>query len=531
MPRLRQIPQIWHTVKYLKPAQVFNRVLRRVSTLRPLPVTDRVNVRRQTGVWAENVTRPESLLEKDTFCFINQTQILPNASDWNKSEIPKLWLYNLHYHDGLHSTGTRATVKRRLLERWIKENPFSFGNGWEPYPTSLRIVNWIKWLLEENKPVDGMRTSLAQQAHALSVSIEYHLLGNHLFANAKALFFAGCFFEGPEAEKWLALGQKILATEIPEQFLGDGGHFELSSTYHATLTEDLLDIINISQAYGIEIDHMVQNTAVQALSWLAVMTRPDGLPPLFNDAAYGVSPTLAQLTAYGKRIGIKPEQNISEPLIDLPESGYFRFEGADYSFWGDAGQIGPDYIPGHAHCDMLSFELFAHGIPIVVDTGTSTYEVGERRHVERSTAAHNTVQLGNREQSEIWSAFRVARRAKIIKREAGSTSMVANYQMYGKPNATHERHFEFSEKAIRLYDRLDGKLSNFRAAARFHCHPDVQPKLENNCVILGGLRFHFKNANRISLVAYNYAPKFNKLLPAKCIEVEFDQTLTTEIHL
>jgi hypothetical protein len=63
---------------------------------------------------------------------------------------------------------------------------------------------------------------------ALAGQLEYHLLGNHLFADAKALIFLGAFFAGAEAEAWLTHGLLILARELPEQVLADGGHFERS---------------------------------------------------------------------------------------------------------------------------------------------------------------------------------------------------------------------------------------------------------------------------------------------------------------
>ena len=53
--------------------------------------------------------------------------------------------------------------------------------------------------------------------------IEWHILGNHLFANAKALVFAGLFFQGKEANAWLVKGSRILSNEVPEQILPDGG--------------------------------------------------------------------------------------------------------------------------------------------------------------------------------------------------------------------------------------------------------------------------------------------------------------------
>ncbi len=89
--------------------------------------------------------------------------------------------------------------------------------GWDPYPTSLRIVNWVKWQLTGNALPDMCVQSLVVQSRWAYATYEWHLLGNHIFANAKALIFAGIFFSGEEADNWLRQGLKIVANELPEQ--------------------------------------------------------------------------------------------------------------------------------------------------------------------------------------------------------------------------------------------------------------------------------------------------------------------------
>ena len=74
------------------------------------------------------------------------------------------------------------------------------------------------------------------QARWLARRVEWHLLANHLFVNAKALVFAGLFFEGPEADRWLSTGISILREEIDEQILPDGAQFE---RFVALLSEHL----------------------------------------------------------------------------------------------------------------------------------------------------------------------------------------------------------------------------------------------------------------------------------------------------
>ena len=68
---------------------------------------------------------------------------MEQAGDWNAAERDKLWLYNLHYFDDLNAAqaNQRTVWHRALIDRWIADNPPGQGNGWEPYPTSLRIVN------------------------------------------------------------------------------------------------------------------------------------------------------------------------------------------------------------------------------------------------------------------------------------------------------------------------------------------------------------------------------------------------------
>ena len=184
-----------------------------------------------------------------------------------------------------------------MLECWIADNTAPNGNGWEPYPLSLRIVNWIKWHVKGNHLSKVVTESLFLQSRALAQQIEYHLLANHLLANAKALYFAGLFFDHPEAATWKEIGARILRDEVQEQILLDGGHFELSPMYQAIVTEDLLDIVNISRAFGARSLPGIEASVEKMLDWLSLMTYPDGQLAYFNDATQGVAATLAELQA------------------------------------------------------------------------------------------------------------------------------------------------------------------------------------------------------------------------------------------
>jgi uncharacterized heparinase superfamily protein len=279
--------------------------------------------------------------------------------------------------------------------------------------------------------------SIATQAAWLERRIERHLLANHLLANAKALLFAGSVLECADASRWYRIGLQIYQEQLPKQILSDGAHMERSPMYHSIILEDLLDVCNLNRALDRRITEF-PNYASLMLNWLSHMTHPDG-EISFNDAAFGIAPSLSALEAYGRRLGIRPT------AYPLGESGYVRIENDSVVIIFDAAPLGPDYQPGHGHADTLSFELSSRGDRIFVNSGTSTYESNPLRNYERGTAAHNTVRIDGLDQSEIWAAFRIARPARPYDVHTDSHSIAeAAHEGYHRlrPKVTHRRRID-----------------------------------------------------------------------------------------
>lgn len=515
------------------------------------------------------------------FRLLNREHSLPAQGGWNAAELDKLWLYNLHYFDDLnaHDADQRGAWHRLLLARWVQENPPTSGDGWEPYPTSLRIVNWVKWLAAGNVAVPGMAQSLATQARWLAKRLEWHLLGNHLFANAKALVFAGLFFEGDEAAAWLAAGLKIIERELPEQVLADGGNFERSPMYHAIFLEDVLDLVNAAQQWPGQVVPQGQvaqwrEAAWRMLDWLAGMTHPDGEIALFNDAAFGIAPAGAELRSYGMRLGIAAKPNTLRSVgaaptntnhllregatptntddsgcsvgaapslrtavvgarpIHFADSGYVRLETPDAVALLDVAPVGPDYLPGHAHADTLSFELSVFGQRVVVNGGTSRYGLGPERLRERGTAAHSTVEIAGQDSSEVWGGFRVARRAYpydlVVQTEPGTLRVACSHDGYRRlPGApVHRRGWVMDEHRLCVTDTVHG--GTHAALARYILHPSVHITAEvGNTWRLGlpaGQTIEVTvMLGRAQIEPATYAPEFGTVLPTQCLVVELTE--------
>ncbi|MGO1070483.1 heparinase II/III family protein [Lysobacter sp. CA199] len=534
---------MWHTVRYLRPVQIYGRAWHRLHRPRiehapapPLTPTD--------GRWSA-CARPASMLGAHRFRFLNEERELA-SNDWNNSALPKLWLYNLHYFDDLNANGalSRTHWHRDLIARWIADNPPAAGNGWEPYCLSLRIVNWIKWRNSGQSFGDESRersalNSLATQVRYLRGRLERHLLGNHLWANYKALLFAGAFFQGPQAKRWLDLGLNGLRHEIGEQILADGGHFERSPMYHAILLEDLLDLLQLARLYpeAVSPDDVAlwRDRAEAMLGWLSVMTHPDGGIAFFNDAALGIAPNLAELSAYARSLGIEPTPPSDQSLQVLPQSGYARLQCGDAVLIADVGDIGPDYLPGHAHADTLSFELSLCGRRVLVNAGTSRYDISPQRLWQRGTAAHNTIEIDGCDSSEVWSSFRVAQRARPLDVEHGRFGdgawLAAGHDGYRrlKGRAVHHRRWVLQPGALRIEDRIDGGF--VKAVSRFRIHPDA--RVEDHTIQLEGapdLRWRIEPATERTTPS-TYHPGFGVTHACTVIEAAIDPSAGQAVTL
>lgn len=528
----------FHTLRYLKLKQIYGRIL--FNILKPrINHIIRPKLASQKNNFCKPISNKISLKKKNIFCFLNKCGSLSKIG-WNndKKNYSKLWRYNQHYFDDLIATNSSKRKKQHinLLKLWITENPVGKGVGWDSYPTSLRIVNWIKWSLSKNTLTDPLLNSLAIQARWLDKRIEWHILGNHLLTNAKALVFAGIFFSGKEANNWLLKGLKIFNDELNEQILDDGGNFERSPMYHSIILEDLLDLINISRTSKKNIlrkfEKRLIKFVIKMFEWLEIMNHPDGEISYFNDSALGIAPNLHDLKLYADRLRINYKSLKFKKIVNLSDSGYIRMTSKDAVVLLDTAPIGPDYLPGHAHADTLSFEFSLFGQRLFVNTGTSNYENNSIRQYERGTEAHNTVVVNNKNSSEVWGSFRVARRAKpfnLHTRKSNDESFVScahdGYKyLRGKP--IHERSWKLSNSSLIIEDYIKGFYKN--AFAYIHLHPLVKIyKIDKNNWNLKIKNFPQITMNIIGVSAklekFYYATEFGKKFKSQRLKIEVNK--------
>lgn len=434
-------------------------------------------------------------LAANRFTFLNHSIDLGTPINWFPSGETQLWHYNLHY---FHYAITLANayeqcgyidayqIFRRLVHEWSQSCPVATPVAWDAYPTSLRLTNWIKaytlfepLLRNDEAFATQLRRSIFVQASFLETHVEYHLLGNHLIENGRALLLAGLFFTDPNtlhtATRWQAKGQQILWDELSEQFLPDGGHYERSPMYHHLYLNLYQEVIALLQAKGLTVPALAHQRMAAMTDWLGSVVHPDGNIPLLNDAAFGMVNKVPALFAEQ----ITP----CNGLKALANSGYFVFrnkQAQDFLIF-DCAPLGPDYFPSHGHCDALSYELSLAGQRMIVDSGVGNYD-GDlmARLYYRSTRAHNTVVVDSAEQSEIWDRYRVGRRAYPLDVQWGECATQLAYvvgahsgyrRLRGK--VIHRRWLCWVDRRFWLVcDSITGQ-GEHQIESFIHFHPDV----------------------------------------------------------
>ena len=533
-----------NTIKYLRFRQIVFRLKRKLIKRKPF----RVNflLRKNSEKWSKQYLFPDKItLNGDSFFLnIDKKIIIPDI--WKDLTPKKLWIYNLHYFDDLLSFNAldKSIYHIILMDSWIENNHYPHSPGWEPYPTSLRVVNIIKANLNGLIINKNITNSIAKQLNYLFKNQEKHLLGNHYFSNLKALLFGGLFFDGKEPNIWLQKSLIELEVEIREQILSDGANFELSPMYHALMLVDMLDIYNISTAYNEEIPEpfllLLENYIDKMIYFYISMSHPDDGVAYFNDSVDGISPSKKTICEYAKNLGFSFDSKITKPpLIDIndhADSGYFVAHNNNFKFIFDAGSIGPSYIPGHAHADSLSFELSIADERVFVNSGISHYDLGAARLKQRGTISHNTIVVDDKNSSQVWHNFRVGDRAKITKRIISSDKKVisieAEHDGYSTffSERTHNRKIKIKDNEIRVTDLIKGSFKS--AISRIYIHPNIQIKSFNDHLQISSHNFEmilsYEGASCM-VIDSSWHQGFGNTVPNKCIELSLTKSSCTFI--
>jgi O-antigen/teichoic acid export membrane protein len=395
-----------------------------------------------------------------------------------------------------------ARELERQLASWLDANPPGRGINWvNPMEVAIRAVNWI-WAirtLEAWRPLDPAlrrRVTASMQSHGRHIAANLEgsplLRSNHYLSDVLGLMALGAVIAGdPAAARWRRLARRELDRQMLAQVHDDGVGFEASTSYHGLA----LEIFLLGRILSIQAWHLLSPKYDARLQRMLDVSRairhPDGRVPLFGDGDSGrvlpggfdrppthdpllwlgsmllgtgrpvegpVDPEVAWtlgVCAWRAATELAPEP---EPPSAFPDGGLYVLRGGGCHAVVRCGDVGQNGAGGHAHNDVLSFEL-SYGIPFVVDSGTYAYTADpDARNAFRSSRAHNVVVVDDRELNPLPSRdmFRLPQvahaRVEHWQESAHTTRLVLSHDGYadGPGGVLHRRTLELDRRTGRL---------------------------------------------------------------------------------
>jgi hypothetical protein len=386
------------TARHLRPSQIAGRVRRIV------PVAALAAGTASGTVWAPLAAGlpappppqggPAAPPESDgVFRAVGLARAWPAPGFWTDAGDGLLYLFHVHGFSALEAADLEdpgaAQFWARVIEDWLRHNDAPALPAWHPFPLSGRLIAWAG-ALSRSAWQDDLQgrvvASMGRQLRVLRRSVEHDVGGNHVLRNATALVVAGhCLGEARAA----AMGERLLAREVPRQMLADGGHEERSPSYQQEVLRDLEVACLVLERAGRGTPSWAGRVD-DGRRWLGRLAGPDGGLPLFNDA--WESPAIRGSAA---------------AIDDLAASGYAVGRAGGEQIAVDVAPLCPPHLPAHAHADVLAFELWADGHRVICDPGAGAY-TGADRDLFRSTRMHATVTVDGQDQCRFWGSFRAA---------------------------------------------------------------------------------------------------------------------------
>ena len=350
---------------------------------------------------------------------------------------------------------THEYLAKSIIADWLTKNPYLHGPG---YLASMEVaLRWfsIYWAVCLFK--QPLETSLQQNLAGLAIAsgqfIESRLsthssAGNHLIVEAVGLFWLGKALENNQlGSGWITTARKILWKQLCAQVHHDGTNQEQCFWYLGFVLDAIFHYFLLEERE--KIPAQVWDRVEKTLEFIDDMTLPDGSFPDYGDrddgfvfrisGTYDESPFPGLLSigafffnraewyradkrarehvAFWTGNAVQSEltrdrSNDQAQSSEQPRIKTFHDGGMTLMQWHKGrllfrhGRLGLGNTCGHGHADALSVLFSWRDVPVLIDLGSGQYNGDQAiRDFFRSTIAHNTVEIGKKNQARILGPF------------------------------------------------------------------------------------------------------------------------------
>jgi uncharacterized heparinase superfamily protein len=415
---------------------------------------------------------------------VYDVQLPPGDFDWTTSNSNPEFVHALNRHEFWRNLSQAYVLTHDAkyiqelvaqLSSWslqfddpVEPDASEPDSPWQPLDVALRTETWA-WVYQQVLGTPGWSEDantlfvyeLQRHGDFLRRVRPYASTSNRALSEGQGLLMlAQMVPEFDQAGDWESYGRQLMFQAMDAQLLPDGGHAESSPGYASTVILSLLDAYRLDQVKGDE-QHWSPSRLAR-LSGAAAAERqlatPDSQIPAWSDTYRGpigpflnrpriilgdsttfpaAKPRMADVWMFGPDAVAPMLDAPVDPLLpdrgrtfSMPQSGYYVLRSGDDA---QARQITFDAGPtggSHGHFDLLSFELFGYGRPLISDPGLYNYDTSERRHWVVSTPAHNTISIDGRNHAAVEGVANAALWCSGISHVAGGYQITATHHAY-----------------------------------------------------------------------------------------------------
>jgi len=441
----------------------------------------------------------------------------------------KLKKFNLFYLNHILNKKIPLNKKKENIKKLYEYSLINkVSIAWHPYPTSIRLMNLIKFRYSNNLNSKFIDNFIYSHFSNLTRSLEYNLNANHLLTNIIAIntFLVTCSLKTKEIKdnkkKYFNKLDEVLKDQFKSSF-----HYENSPKYHLFLIKQILDLEILKKI--VEKKNNYKNILLikKGLNFILDIIHPDGTLPFFNDT----NKNHIKVDKIKKKI----EDNFGKLRnFKFKKDIFPTINNKQFKLITKCCEPSPKYNPGHTHGDNLSFELSILNIRIMTGRGISTYENNNDRKTQRSSKNHNAIEINGLSANEVWNSFRVARKSKISNLKISKNSIYAECLGYYHNSRfnVHKRKWILKNRSLQILDNVKNKY--FKIYFNFTPKTNVKYNKIDDCYLIKNGNVNAKisfSSTKHTLKELNYYENFENIKKSFCIEIFSKENCNTTIKL
>jgi hypothetical protein len=376
-----------------------------------------------------------------------------------------------------------------LVQQWIREclDCEDGENVWSDHATALRAIvlcqAWIRGHLSGLLDTADSRflfEAAARHAKKLKLDSFYRPDHDHGVTQAYAQFALGsCFRRAANASAWTAQGLARLERQMLDNVSTDGILKEHSPYYQLYVLQQFYAAHELAPHTGRSFSSAFRDRLARMAAAGAVMTKPDGTLPALGDtskhspividparvlktvrAADSSASTNGRLWTVGGCAVFRSGHAVGEPAAD---ERFLMLRLANFE------------MPHHHH-DLLSFEFYAHGDDLIVDSGGPfQYAHPTRTRYFTAPAAHNVILIEGLEQKPV-------ERARIVRAESTAEHDILVAEHTVSTGAAHTRMLCFVRSGYIVLLDVVTCASPRIVRSLLHFNPALDATLDDNGV-------------------------------------------------